>query len=288
MEVFQDTKLLREYLTKHRKRGQNIGFVPTMGALHDGHLSLVEHSLKNNHHTVVSIFVNPAQFNDPKDLLKYPRTLEEDIKLLKKVGAQTVFCPDETKVYPEKPEATISFPKLEKNFEGKYRPGHFSGVAIVVAKLFNMVQPNNAYFGQKDWQQFSIIKKMASDLSFNVNINSVPTVREGNMLAMSSRNKLLTEDNKCQATIFYKSLRQAREQLLNGQEILSVKRYVQNLFDRENVQLEYFDIVDKYSLEPIKSINQKDNIILLIAGYVNRIRLIDNLFLGDHQNGHIL
>src|SRR3989304_5469523 len=216
MLILRKISELRKFVEKQKADKKKVGFVPTMGALHRGHLSLISECKKNNPVTIASIFVNPQQFNDLSDYKKYPRTESADLKLFKEKGCTAVFCPDEKTIYPEPPLLKFSFGTLEQVMEGAHRPGHFNGVALVVSKLFNLVTPDTAYFGQKDLQQFLIIKKMVSDLGFNIKLNCCPIIRDKDGLALSSRNVLLSNDERKAAPELYKGLCNARNLLMKG------------------------------------------------------------------------
>src|SRR5688500_4628457 len=196
MEIFKQIAPLQAYLKHLKLSGKSVGLVPTMGALHAGHISLINASKAENDVTVGSIFVNPIQFNNQNDLLKYPRTLNKDIELLEEAGCNVLFSPENTEMYPERSTVTLDFGPLDKIMEGEFRPGHFSGVALVVSKLFNIVKPDHAYFGQKDWQQFAIIQKLTEELNFDVSLRSIATLRESDGLALSSRNLRLDSEQR--------------------------------------------------------------------------------------------
>ncbi|MBA4057837.1 MAG: pantoate--beta-alanine ligase, partial [Marivirga sp.] len=202
MEIFKQIAPLKAFIEGIKKSRKTIGLVPTMGALHQGHISLINASKSRNSVTIATIYVNPTQFNNQSDLLKYPKTLAQDVEMLEKVGCDAVFCPDDGEMYEEKSIITLDFGYLDKVMEGKFRPGHFSGVALVVSKLFNIIQPDAAYFGQKDWQQFAIIRRLVGELKFSLSLFSAPILREPNGLAMSSRNLRLTEKQRENATVF--------------------------------------------------------------------------------------
>ena len=251
-----------------------------MGALHNGHLALISSSKRENSLTVCTIYVNPTQFNNLADLQKYPRNLARDLELLKEVECDAVFCPDTEEMYSEKSYLKFDFGTLDKVMEGKFRPGHFSGVALVVSKLFNIVQPNNAYFGQKDWQQFAIINQVVSELKFDLTLNFIPTLRESDGLAMSSRNQRLNGHQRQTATIFYQALLAARESLKAGNDVSSVKELVTDMLkNKEGVSLEYFEVAESKNLNVLEIVKGADKPIMCIAGYVDDIRLIDNMFL---------
>lgn len=281
MEVFSEISPLKAFLKQARKGGKTIGLVPTMGALHNGHLSLLEAAKKDNSLAVCSIYVNPAQFNNPLDLVKYPRTIERDSEMIKKVGCDVLFNPTNEEMYPEEPSIRFDFGNLDKVMEGYFRPGHFSGVALVVAKLFNIVEPDHVYFGQKDWQQFMIIKRVVDELKFNLKLKSVSTTRESEGLAMSSRNLRLTESERKDAAILYRALTFAKIELMeNGKGFQDVQSSVRAMFDKfPNVQLEYFELADSVNLKSINRVEEAVRPILCIAAYVGEVRLIDNMFL---------
>lgn len=256
---------------------KKIGFVPTMGALHKGHLSLIHESVKENDITVVSIFVNPTQFNDSNDLKNYPRFIDKDIDLLKNTGCDFVFTPSAKEIYPEKDNRIFDFGNLDKVMEGKYRHGHFNGVAQVVSKLFNIVKPDVAYFGRKDFQQYVIIKKMVEILNMKVEIKACPIVREADGLAMSSRNLLLTAEQRKNSSFISETLLKARN-ITNKFSVKELKdRVVNTINDNPFLEVEYFDIVDDVELKSITSWQEKNNKVGCIAVKVGKIRLIDNV-----------
>jgi len=280
MEIFKKIAPLKVYLEEIRRSGKTIGLVPTMGALHKGHIALISASRAQNSHTICSIYVNPMQFNNPADLQKYPRTLEQDVKLLEAAGCDVLFYPDNEDMYEGKSVLKFDFGDLDKVMEGKYRPGHFSGVALVVSKLFNIVDPDNAYFGQKDWQQFAVIQQVVTELKFGLTLHSIPTLRETDGLAMSSRNLRLNGMERQQATIFYNALSLAKEKLKKGEEIARVKRLVGEMVEKaDGVKLEYFEVAESNSLNLLEAVDGVERPILCIAGYVGEVRLIDNMFL---------
>ncbi|NQU53455.1 MAG: pantoate--beta-alanine ligase [Bacteroidetes bacterium] len=254
-----------------------IGFVPTMGALHKGHLSLVEKSATDNKTVVVSIFVNPTQFNNPKDLERYPRTLETDLKLLETTSCNIVFAPNAREVYPEPDTRKFNFGELETVMEGKHRPGHFNGVAQVVSKLLDMVQPDKAYFGLKDFQQLAIIKSMVKQLELPVEIIPCSIVREDNGLAMSSRNELLTAEQRANAAFINNTLSKIKEQkgLKSVEEITNWA--IETINKNPFLTVEYFEIVDDEQLQPINNWNDKKTMIGCVAAFCGKVRLIDNI-----------
>lgn len=282
MHIFSEIEPFRAFLRSLRNAGKTIGFVPTMGALHEGHLELIRQSKSKNDVTVCSIFVNPAQFNNPTDLAKYPRTIEGDTSLLKSVGCDVVFLPAVSEMYPSSEALTFNLGALDNILEGEFRPGHFSGVALVVSKLFNIVHPTRAYFGQKDFQQVMVIKKLVNDLNFDLNIVVVPTVRENDGLAMSSRNLRLSPEERKKALLLYQSLREAKALLLHGENFSEVKKTIQSKFKSTDVRLEYFELCEAENLKSLNSVDANTKAVLLIAAYVGEVRLIDNMLI--HEN----
>jgi pantoate--beta-alanine ligase len=278
MEIFDEIEPLRTFLIHKRALHQSIGLVPTMGALHSGHLALIKESKSANDVTVCSIYVNPTQFNNPTDLEKYPRTWEQDKKLLLEAGCEVIFVPSNNEIYAKPSSLRFDFGSLDKILEGKFRPGHFSGVALVVSKLFNIVQPQRAYFGQKDFQQYKVISKIVEELLFDLELCSVPIVRESSGLAMSSRNQRLSEVDRSNATVLYQSLVMAKDRLLKGEKLDSVRDRVREKCEQfQNIKLEYFELADIENLNPTEIVTSKT--ILLIAAYVGEVRLIDNLLI---------
>ncbi|SKC73819.1 pantoate--beta-alanine ligase [Ohtaekwangia koreensis] len=280
MEIFNQIAPLKAFIHAQKQRGKSIGLVPTMGALHAGHLSLIEASKKENSITVCSIFVNPTQFNNPADLLKYPRTFDKDTLLLEKVECDAVFYPDNAEMYPETSLIKFDFSHLDKVMEGKFRPGHFSGVALVVSKLFHIVEPDHAYFGQKDWQQFAVIRQLSEELKFNLKLHSEPTSREQDGLAMSSRNLRLNEQQREQAIVFFRALSAAKTILLSGKSISEAKNLVKEIIEQQpGTILEYFEVADSKNLNLLENVKDSNRPIMCIAGFIGEIRLIDNMFL---------
>jgi pantoate--beta-alanine ligase len=277
MKVFLKRASLAAEISKIKESGLTVGFVPTMGALHEGHLSLVRMSRQQNSVTVASIFVNPTQFNDKNDLKRYPRMPEEDQAMLESAGCNILFMPDEKEVYPEQDSRVFDFGGLDRIMEGEHRPGHFNGVAQVVTRLFDMVTPHRAYFGLKDYQQLAIIRKVINDLGYTVEIVSCPIVRESDGLAMSSRNMLLNGEQRKQALVLSRSLFMAREMIDNHtpEEVMRfVSQYVGN---SDGVKLEYFEIVDGTTLKPAREWDRSRDIIGCVAARVGEVRLIDNI-----------
>lgn len=263
---------------KYRLKGNGtIGFVPTMGALHKGHISLVEKAVKENDIVVVSIFVNPTQFNDKSDLERYPRNLDADIKLLEKTGCHIVFAPGVDEVYPEPDTRKFNFGSLETVMEGKHRPGHFNGVAQVVSKLFDMVRPSKAYFGLKDFQQLAVIKNMVRQLNLSVEIVPCPIIREKSGLAMSSRNELLTPEERQNAATISETLFQSKE-LTGKKSVHELKKWVIETINKNPfLTVEYFEIVDDMQLQPVNSWDEKNIKVGCVAVYCGKVRLIDNV-----------
>lgn len=256
-----------------------IGFVPTMGALHEGHLSLVRQAKRENNKVVVSIFVNPLQFGVNEDFQKYPRTLERDCELLSKEGVDIVFCPDRAEMYPSGFCTAVIINNLEDKLCGKSRPGHFRGVAVVVLKLLNLSQPDNAYFGQKDFQQTVIIKRLVRDLDLDVRIKALPTVRAEGGLALSSRNTYLTESEKKDALCLYKSLVKARSMvdsgIINAEKII---REMENIIcGYRSATIDYISMVNAETLESVTSVEKGD--VAVLAVRIGKTRLIDNMIL---------
>lgn len=280
MQIFKEIGPLRAFLVDIRKENKTIGFVATMGALHEGHLELIRNSQNENSITVCSIFVNPSQFNNPADLQKYPRTLERDIQLLENAGCHVLFCPEVETMYDRPGSLKFDFGNLDKVMEGEFRPGHFSGVALVVSKLFNIVEPHIAYFGQKDWQQVAIIQQLTQELKFNLKLKTVPTLREADGLAMSSRNARLSAEQRRKAGIIHQILKDATERLRNHESVEQVKSIVQTGLSHDpEIRLEYFEVADSENLMPLKTVSESARPILCIAAFVGEVRLIDNMFL---------
>lgn len=276
MEIFSQIAPLRAFLEQKKTAGKSVGLVPTMGALHRGHLALISESRKENDLTVCSIYVNPAQFNNPDDLSRYPRTIDEDIEKLRTAGCEVLFNPSDGEMYPEKPVIKFDFGSLERVLEGEFRPGHFSGVAAVVSRLLNIVEPAKAYFGQKDFQQFKIVERLVEEMKFNVLLRSVPIQRETDGLAMSSRNTRLNESQRKDAIVLYQSLQLAKRKLAEGIPMSSIRTDVRNIFQlNQGVRLEYLELAETSNLALLEKTT--GNAILLIAGCVGEVRLIDNL-----------
>lgn len=277
MRVLSTIDDLKNLLKTYRSDNKQIGFVPTMGALHKGHLSLVKESRLNSDITVTSIFVNPTQFNNPNDLKNYPRNTQADLSMLEEMGCDIVFTPSVEEMYPEKDTRIFVFDGIDKVMEGEHRPGHFNGVAQIVSKLFDIVNPDKAFFGLKDFQQLAIIKQMVINQSFNVEIVACPTIREVDGVAMSSRNQLLTSDHRKVAPVIYKALMNSLAMAKNNKPNF-IKQQVVNEINKETLlKVEYFDIVDQLTLQSVEQFESENGIIGCIAVWAGNIRLIDNI-----------
>jgi pantoate--beta-alanine ligase len=282
MQIFTKIEALKAFLKEKRAQSKTVGLVPTMGALHAGHLHLVETCRSDNDITVSTIYVNPTQFNNARDLEKYPRTFERDSALLEKAGCDVLFYPSNQEMYEHPSAVKFDFGQLDKVLEGEFRPGHFSGVAVVVSKLFNLVLPDVAYFGQKDYQQFMVISTLVDELKFNLKLKCIPTQRESDGLAMSSRNLRLNEEERKKAIILFESLTLAREILLKKGSVSKAKEGVRALWqNQQGVKLDYFEAADGKNLNSLDNVEDAGSAVLLIAGYVGEIRLIDNLMLKE-------
>jgi len=277
MQVVKQIIDLQTILDIRKKDGVKIGFVPTMGALHEGHLSLVEKASQETDFVVVSIFVNPTQFNDKGDLERYPRDLEKDVALLSSTPCQLIFAPQPEEIYPEPDTRQFNFGSLEEVMEGKFRPGHFNGVAQVVSRLFDIVKPDKAFFGEKDFQQLAIISEMVRRMNTPVEIVPCPIVRESDGLAMSSRNMLLTPEQRKNAVHISATLFEAA----NKSKELTVEELCKWVIDRINendyLNTEYFEIVDSITLQPVKDWSEIGEKVGCIAVHCGKIRLIDNI-----------
>ncbi|MDR1436547.1 MAG: pantoate--beta-alanine ligase [Candidatus Symbiothrix sp.] len=277
MKIIHTVSGLQKELASRRKAGEALGFVPTMGALHRGHVALIERSVAENAVSVASIFVNPAQFNDKNDLLKYPRTLEADCKLLEKTGNDIVFAPEAEEIYPEPDIRQFEFGAMANVMEGEFRPRHFNGVAQVVSRLFDIVKPGRAYFGEKDFQQLAIIRLLVQQLHLNVRIVACPIVREDNGLAMSSRNTRLSREQRQEASAIFRTLFESR-QIREHYPVAGLKLWVTERLNRiPGFRVEYFDIVDGTSLQSIRNWEETECPVGCIAVFVGEVRLIDNV-----------
>lgn len=284
MLIFDTKKKLKQHLSGLRQRGKSIGLVPTMGALHKGHLSLVEASLENTDITVVTIFVNAKQFDNQSDFAAYPTKIEEDKKMLEALSVDILFAPSHQEIYDSDASVGIHFGGLQTEMEGAHRKGHFEGVGIVVAKFFNIIAPDKAFFGEKDFQQLRIIKALNHALSFDIDIVGVDIKREDNGLAMSSRNERLSAGARKKAGLIFESLSKAAEMLASGSSLTATRNWFETLFKSEReFDLEYFEIANPDTLCPI---NKKDDLTgarLFVAVHIEGVRLIDNLALERKQ-----
>lgn len=268
---------LRQALAEARAKGEKIGLVPTMGALHAGHASLVRRSVEENGLTVVSVFLNPTQFNDKKDLERYPRTLEADCALLEQVGADIVFAPSVEEMYPEPDTRRFSYPPVDTVMEGAFRPGHFNGVCQIVSKLFAAVEPDRAYFGEKDFQQIAVIKELVRQLAIPVQIVECPIVREADGLALSSRNLLLTAEHRAAAPMIHAAM-QAEAETAGTKSVEETERDVIARVEKSPLlKVIYFQLVDEDTLQPVKDWKSAAHVRGCIAVQAGEIRLIDNL-----------
>lgn len=276
-EVAETIARVRAWRDDCRRAGQRVGLVPTMGALHEGHARLIETARQAGDHVAVSIFVNPLQFDRKDDLDRYPRTLEADLRICSKLGVELVFAPTAGEMYPVEPLCTVTVKRLTDRLCGQFRPGHFDGVATVVTKLFDIVQPDAAYFGEKDAQQLAVIRRMVVDLNIPVDIVGVPTVREADGLALSSRNARLSADERAKAIALYRALREAARVIAGGErDARAVERQAAAVIPPDaSLRLEYLEVVDPLELQRVDTIRGT----VLVAGalWVGNTRLIDNL-----------
>lgn len=281
MKVFEEKKALTLYISSLKASGKRIGFVPTMGALHDGHLSLIRVAKNENDVVVASIFVNPTQFNNPEDLKNYPRTLEPDKEKLLQVNTDILFFPTVEEMYPlnEVESEVFNFDQLEKVMEGKHRPGHFNGVARVVSKLFKIVNPDAAYFGEKDFQQLAVIRKLVSEMKSSINIIGCPTVREPDGLAMSSRNMLLNEEERKEASVISQTLFFVRDNWKKFGPEAIIQKAIETIEASGMMHVEYFEIADEETLQPLAEGFLSKHGRCFTAVRLGKVRLIDNVSL---------
>ncbi len=281
MDIFRRKKTAHEWVSRQKRRGNTIGFVPTMGALHAGHLELVRHASHDNDVVVCSIFVNPIQFNKTEDLEKYPRTLDADLKKLEDTGCDAVFCPDTEEMYPEKEARVYNFGHMDKVMEGKYREGHFNGVAIVVDKLLRVTVPDRAYFGEKDFQQLQIIRELVRKEQHPVEVVGCATVREADGLALSSRNVRLSRAQRLEAPRIYEALKKARDMYpaTPVNEIITAGTSFINA--SPELEVEYFEIVKTDDLLPATNRDADAGVVACVAVHAGDIRLIDNIRLNS-------
>ncbi|QYA24621.1 pantoate--beta-alanine ligase [Gramella sp. MT6] len=283
MQIFREKEPLIQAIQKIKSEGKSVGLVPTMGALHEGHLSLVSNALKDSDQVVVSIFVNPTQFNNPEDLEKYPRNLEKDLDLLKtEPGDIWVFTPTANELYGEQVlSESFDFEGLESVMEGKFRNGHFDGVGTVVKRLFEIITPDKAFFGEKDFQQLQIVRKLTEKTGLPVEIVGCPILREDSGLARSSRNERLSSQNRKEAAFIYETLKEV-EKLFGTESADYISKWVENRFkDHPYLELEYFEIADSKTLKKITEKEKGNNYRAFIAVYADEIRLIDNIALNN-------
>ncbi len=277
MNIVHTIQELQAELMALKEAGKSIGLVPTMGALHAGHASLVERSVAENDVTVVSIFVNPTQFNDKNDLAKYPRTLEADCELLQAVGASIVFAPSVEEVYPEPDTRSFSYAPLDTVMEGAFRPGHFNGVCQIVSKLFDMVMPHRAYFGEKDFQQLAIIREMVRQMNYSLEIIGCPIVREADGLAMSSRNTRLSVDERQTALHISRTLFESQV-FAKTHTLAETKNFVEEGINAiDGLRLEYYEVVDDRTLQTVPTWDDAEGIVGCITVFCGEVRLIDNI-----------
>lgn len=278
MNIFKTKKEIKSYLTAQNQQNKTIGFIPTMGALHKGHLSLIQEAKKKNDLVVVSIFINPTQFNNTSDFAKYPKTIENDTQLLNRVFCDVLFLPSADEIYNNNiASEKFDFEGLEDQMEGKFRQGHFDGVATVVKAFFEIINPDIAYFGQKDFQQLQIIKKMVKKYHLNTKIKGCPIFREADGLAMSSRNVRLSKEHRTAAPFIYKTLKEVRDKF-NVKNATKATEWVENEFKKNTfLELEYFTIADEKTLESAESNESYKKYRAFIAVFAGEIRLIDNI-----------
>jgi pantoate--beta-alanine ligase len=278
MQIFTTTAELRAYVEAARSAGRRIALVPTMGALHEGHLQLVRTAAQACDEVIVSVFVNPTQFNNPDDLRLYPRQPEQDAAALAPAGCTALFLPSVAEMYPQPTGLHFDFGPLERVMEGAHRPGHFNGVATVVSKLFHLARPHRAYFGQKDFQQVAIVRQLIADLSFDLELVVYPTVREADGLAMSSRNQRLTPEARAAAPLIYQVLQEAAQQVRQGVPPAEVQTAALAALAHEpQFTPEYFEVADAQTLQPVSTYEPGRAVVLCVAAHLAGVRLIDNI-----------
>ena len=284
MLLFKRIIDLQKYLNSLKSKGLQVGFIPTMGALHKGHESLIARSKAENEVTIASIFVNPTQFNDAKDLNRYPRTPERDVEMLTEAGCDVLFMPEASEIYPQgtTPSVKFNFGKLDKVLEGTFRPGHFDGMAQVVHRLLDIIKPNRLYMGQKDFQQFTIVASMLEQTKSKTELIMCEIVREKDGLAMSSRNTRLSPEDRIKATLIYKTLHDAADMVGDYSPSEIQKIAVGKLRLEQDFKLEYFEIIDGRTLLPIRLFEDTDFAVAVTAVWVGDVRLIDNMILKQH------
>lgn len=279
MKIINTVAALQQAVTEAKQQGLSVGLVPTMGALHEGHASLIRQSVAENQLTVVSVFVNPTQFNDPKDLQHYPRTFEADAQLIASLGGDVVFAPSVEEVYPQEDTRVFAYPPIDTVMEGARRPGHFNGVCQIVSKLFDMVSPDKAYFGEKDFQQIAVVRAMMRDLGYKFQLVPCPIVREESGLALSSRNALMSDEERMLATNIYRTLRESVD-YAQSHAVAETQQFVVNQLNAlEGLEVEYYEIVNGETLQPVTSWQDAPHIqgcITVFCG-ARPVRLIDNI-----------
>lgn len=290
MILFKKAADLHNYLEKQRKQGKNYGLVPTMGALHEGHISLMNNSKKVDDLSVCSIFINPTQFNDPADFDKYPVTIEKDISLMEAANCDILFLPSVAEMYPIGTTASMHYDLgyLEMILEGHYRPGHFQGVCMIVHRLLEIVKPDNLYLGQKDYQQCMVIKKLIELIGMKglVNLNISPTQREKNGLAMSSRNMRLSEEERTKATAIFETLHFIKVQMQKG-DLTLLKKEAESKLGEKGFKVDYVEIADAGDLKIVDQWDGKQRLVTLAAAYLEKVRLIDNLLIDVVQDPNV-
>lgn len=275
MQIFRTIESYRKW--RRSLPSDRVGFVPTMGFLHEGHLSLIKASCSENEKTVCSIFVNPVQFNNPEDLIHYPRNEKGDLEMLEKAGCDAVFIPSVEEMYPEPVTKTYSFPGIDDVLEGVMRPGHFNGVAVVVSRLFQIAESKNAYFGKKDYQQLMIVRELAKKEFPNLIIHGLPILRESDGLAMSSRNARLSAEERETAPLIYEVLKRSRELSSHFTPAEVCAHCLKMLEASGSIKPEYFTIADAYTLKPATSFEPNQQLVAFVAAWLGKVRLIDNL-----------
>ena len=279
MKIIDTVAALQLAVTEAKQQGLSVGLVPTMGALHEGHASLIRQCVAENQLTVVSVFVNPTQFNDPKDLQHYPRTFEADAQLIASLGGDIVFAPSVEEIYPQEDKRVFSYPPIDTVMEGARRPGHFNGVCQIVSKLFDMVSPDKAYFGEKDFQQIAVVRAMMRDLGYKFQLVPCPIVRETSGLALSSRNALMSEDERVLATNIYRTLRESVV-FSQAHTVAETQQFVVNQLNAlEGLEEEYYEIVNGETLQTVTSWEDAAQILGCITVFCGArpVRLIDNI-----------
>ena len=284
MLLFKKTEDLSNYLMSAKQKGRLLGFVPTMGALHEGHISLVKQALLQSDMAIVSIFVNPSQFNDPEDLKKYPRTLVKDLEMLEAAGTHIVYAPSVEEVYPPglDPALDVEIGVLAEVLEGAFRPGHFQGMMEVVNRLLDITMPHKLFMGQKDFQQAAIVNEMLLQTKRETELVICPIIREDNGLAMSSRNRRLSEEERARASILHESLNFVKENLFDH-SLETLKQAAEEMISEREMRLDYFEIVDGYQMQNVDDITEVDYIVACLAAFMGEVRLIDNMILQHPQ-----